>query len=83
VRQAGCCRTPEETSLKIAGGQNSSVTRDFEKLTRDDYRALLEGDEPVDGHVREPIALAAGPGNLQGSDLCAFFHAQVNSRVAA
>ena len=48
---------------------------------RDDACAFFHGDDFIHGEVFEAIDLAAGPGDFERIDFCAFGQAEMDSRI--
>src|SRR6266480_3523423 len=53
------------------------------KIARHNSCALFDGDDPVHGHIRQLVYLAAGPSDLERLDLGAFAKTKMNPRIAS
>src|SRR5205809_7826359 len=67
-------------SRENAAAEDSFV-RDPGKIARNNSYAFLDGDDLVDGHIRQFIHLTARPSDLQRLDLRSLAQTKMNARI--
>src|SRR5438046_9246635 len=69
-------------SRENAAAEDSFV-RDPGKIARNNSYAFLDGDDLVDGHIRQFIHLTARPSDLQRLDLRSLPQTKMNARISS